>query len=172
MWETKRTKTWSDSWIGKLKDDLRAENANVPVIISMVLPKDMDGELEFKNGVWVSSFSLALPLAQLLRRNLLDVGYQKAVSAHRGEKADHLYEYITGHEFRQQVEAMIEAYFQMKKQITKERTAYERMWKQREKQIDRLFGSTTNVVGAIQGEVGQTAFPIKGLELLESNNKK
>ncbi|MFC1710413.1 DUF2130 domain-containing protein, partial [Patescibacteria group bacterium] len=167
LWETKRTKAWSDSWIDKLKDDLRAEKANIPVIVSMVLPKDMDGELGFKDGVWISSFSLALPLAQLLRKNLLDVGYQKAVSAHRGEKADHLYEYITSHEFRQQVEAMIEVYVQMKGQVTKERVAYEKMWKQREKQVDRLFSSTANVVGAIQGEVGQTAFQIKGLELLE-----
>jgi len=167
LWETKRTKAWSDSWVDKLKKDLRAEKANIPVIVSIKLPRDMDNEIEFRDGVWISSFKLALPLAQLLRRNLLDVGYQKALSTHRGEKTDRLYEYITSHEFRQQVEAMVEVYFQMKNQITKEKVVYEKMWRSREKQVDKLFSSTANVVGSIQGEVGQTAFQIKGLELKE-----
>lgn len=167
LWETKRTKAWKDDWIEKLKKDLRAEKANIPVIVSAVLPKEADNEIWHKDGVWISSFKLAIPLAQLLRKNLLDVGYQKAVAEHSGEKADHLYKYITSHEFRQQVEAMIEVYVGMKGQITKERVSYERMWQAREKQVDKLFSSTANIVGAIQGEVGQTAFQVKGLELEE-----
>ena len=170
LWETKRTKAWSDSWIDKLKDDLRAEKANIPVIVTTTLPKEFKTELGFKNGVWIVSFNLAISLAQLLRKNLLDIGYQKAVATHKDEKATDLYEYITSHEFRQQVEAMVESYFQMKTQISKERVAYEKMWQTREKQVDKLFRSTGNIVGAIQGEVGQTALPIKGLELLESEN--
>jgi hypothetical protein len=174
LWETKRTKAWKDDWIEKLKKDLRAEKANIPVIVSAVLPKEADNEIWHKDGVWISNFKLAIPLAQLLRKNLLDVGYQKAVTEHSGEKADHLYKYITSHEFRQQVEAMVEVYFQMKNQITKERITYEKMWGSREKQVDKLFSSTANVVGSIQGEVGQTAFQIKGLELkeLDDGNKE
>lgn len=172
LWETKRTKAWSDSWIDKLKEDLRAEKANIPVIVTTSLPKEFKTELGLKNGVWVVSFNLAISLAQLLRKNLLDVGYQKAVATHKDEKATDLYEYITSHEFRQQVEAMVEAYFQMKTQISKERVAYGKMWQVREKQVDKLFKSTGNIVGAIQGEVGQTALPIKGLELLELEDGK
>ena len=167
LWETKRTKAWSDAWIDKLKQDLRAESANIPVIVSTVLPKEFDQDMDIKDGVWITSFSLAIPLARLLRKNLLDVGYQKAVSAHQGEKADRLYEYITSHQFRQQVEAMLEVYMQMKTQITKERVAYEKMWQTREKQVDRLFSSTANIYGSIQGEVGSSALPIKGLDLPE-----
>lgn len=167
LWETKRTKAWVDKWISKLKDDLRAEKANVPVIVSQVLPKDINSELGFKHGVWVVSFTLALPLALLLRKNLLDVGFQKAVSSHRGKKADHLYEYITSHEFRQQIEAIVETYTEIKQQITKEKAVLERIWKVREKQADRLLTSTARVVGSIQGEVGERALPVKGLDLLE-----
>lgn len=167
LWETKRTKAWDDKWPEKLKEDLRAEKANIPVIVSTIMPKEFKNQLDLKNGVWVVSFELAISLAHLLRKNLLDVGYQKAVSIHKGEKAENLYEYITGHEFRQQVEAMVETYFQMRNQITKERAAYEKMWQSREKQVDKLFTATANIAGSIQGEIGQGTFQIKGLELLE-----
>ena len=172
LWETKRTKIWADKWLDKLKQDLRAEKANIPVIVSTVMPKEFKTQLGLKNGVWVVSFELAVSLAHLLRKNLFDVGYQMAVSTHKEEKAENLYEYITSHEFRQQVEAMVETYFQMKNQITKERAAYEKMWQSREKQADKLFKSTANIVGNIQGEIGQGTFQIKGLELLELESGK
>ncbi len=172
LWENKRTKSWSEGWIEKLKADLRNEKANIPVIVTSALPNDTHTPISFRNGVYVTTFNMAIPLAHLLRKNLLDVGYQKAVSAHRGEKADNLYEYITGHEFRQQVEAMVDSYMSLKTQITKERIAYEKMWKERETQIDKLLISTANVVGSIQGEVGGNLLQIKGLDLpqLEESN--
>ncbi|HLE48754.1 MAG TPA: DUF2130 domain-containing protein [Patescibacteria group bacterium] len=166
LWEVKRTKAWTDSWVSKLKSDLRKEKSNIPVIISITLPKNVDG-FGFYDGVWVTSFSLVVPLALVLRKNLLDVAYQKAVSVHKGDKSENLYEYITSHEFRQQVEAMVEVYRDMQSQLEKERTSFERIWKVREGQLQRLLGSTANVVGSIQGKVGQTALPIKGLDLLE-----
>lgn len=172
LWETKRTKNWSDSWILKLKSDLRSEKANIPVIVSSALPKEMGGGFGLKDGVWVVGYSLIMPLAVLLRKNLLEVGYQKAVSSHRGKKSDILYEYITGHEFKQQVEAMVEVYREMEEQIGKEKAAYERMWKLREGQMQRLIKATANVVGSIQGKVGQAAFDIKKLELIESGENE
>ena len=108
-----------------------------------------------------------MPLATLLRKNLLDIGFQKVVSAHRGEKADYLYEYVTSHEFRQQLEALIEVYNEMQIQLEKEKMAYERIWKAREGQIKRLMTSTASVVGSIQGRVGSSTLQIKGLDLLE-----
>jgi len=172
LWETKRTKAWSDSWIGKLKKDLRKEKANIPVIVSGVLPKGIENGFGLKDGVWVVGYSFVLPLAILLRKNLLDVGFVKAVSSHRGKKADFLYEYITGHEFKQQVEAIIEVYKEMQEQIVKEKAAYERIWKAREGQITRLLTSTASIVGSIQGKVGQAAFEIGQLELIEGGGRK
>ena len=173
LWETKRTKVWGGDWIEKLKHDLRAEKADIPVIVSTVMPKEFKNPLGHKDGVEIVSFELAIPLAQLLRKRLLEVGFQKVAAAHKGGKAEDLYNYIiTGHEFRQQVEAMVETFFQMKNQIVKERAAYERMWQEREKQADKLLNSTANIAGSIQGEIGQGSFQIKGLELLELESGK
>lgn len=167
LWESKRTKAWTDEWLTKLKSDLRAEKANIPVIVTSALPKDIKSGMGLKDGVWVTTYELALPLAGLLRKNLLDVAFQKAVSLHRGEKADLLYEFITGHEFRQQVEAMVEVYKEMGEQISKERIAFEKIWKAREGQLTRLMNSTVGVVGSIQGKIGQSSLQVKGLDLLE-----
>jgi len=167
LWEIKRTKAWTDSWVSKLKEDLRSEKANVPVIIATTLPKRLESGFGMYEGVWIVAFNLVLPVATIIRKNLLDVAYEKAVSSHKDGKSEVLYDYITSHEFRQQVEAMMEVYREMQDQISKEKAAYERIWKLREGQMQRLVSSTANVVGSIQGRVGQTALPIKGLDLLE-----
>jgi len=170
LWESKRTKAWTDSWINKLKSDLRAEKANIPVIVSSVLPKEIETGMGLKNGVWICSFSLILPLAILLRKNLLDIARQKTAAQYKDQKADILYDYITGHEFRQQVEAMVEVYQEMQEQIDKEKAAYEKIWKARQGQVERLLRSTAGVVGSIQGKIGENALPVKGLELIESES--
>lgn len=166
LWESKRTKEWSDKWLAKLKEDLRSQKANIPIIVSMVLPKEARDGFGIKEGVWICSHQLVLPIATVLRKNLLDVGYQKAVSANRGEKADLLYNYVTSHEFQQQVERIVEAYKEMKDQITKERISFERSWKQREAQAERIIMSAANIVGNMQGRVGASMPQIKGLDLL------
>jgi hypothetical protein len=172
LWESKRTKAWTDEWTSKLKSDLRAEGANIPVIVSETLPKESQSGMGVKDGVWVVSFSLVLPLAVLLRKNLLEVAYQKVVSADKGSKAGMLYEYVTGHEFRQQVEALVEVYHEMQEEINKEKAAFERIWKAREGQLKRFISSTANMCGEIQGAVGPSVIQIKGLELLELQEGK
>lgn len=168
LWESKRTKAWTDEWTAKLKEDLRAEGANIPVIISEALPKEAQSGMGVKEGVWVVSHSLLMPLAILLRKNLLEVAYQKVVSADKGRKADLLYEYVTGHEFRQQLEALVEVYQEMQEEVNREKSAFEKIWKARESQIKRLVFSTANVCGGMQGLIGPSVLQIKGLELLET----
>jgi hypothetical protein len=166
LWEGKQTKTWQDKWLLKLKDDLRAEKANVPVIITSTFPKGAQN-MALREGVWICSYELITTLAVLLRKNLLDIAQQRAFSEYKGEKADLLYEYIVGHEFRQQVEALVEIYQEMHSHIAKERIVFEKSWKVRESQIRRLISSTVNVYGGIQGLLGSSMPQIKGLELLE-----
>jgi len=172
LWESKRTKAWTDDWTVKLKSDLRAEGANVPVIVSETLPKEAQNGLGVKDGVWVVNFALVLPLAILLRKNLLEVAYQKVVSADKGNKANQLYEYVTGHEFRQQVEALVEVYREMQEEINREKSAFERIWKAREAQLQRFISSTASICGRIQGAVGPSTLQIKGLELPELEEGK
>lgn len=166
LWEIKRTKNWVADWIPKLKTDLRSAKANVPVIISEILPKQVDGDMGHVDGVWVVKPKLAIVLATLLRKGLLDVGRQKALAANQGDKASSLYGFVTSHEFAQQVESMVETYQEMTLQVVKERVAYEKLWAQREKQAQKLFMNTASIVGSMQGYIGQASMPkIKGLEL-------
>lgn len=166
LWEIKRTRNWTDGWIAKLKTDLRSAKANIPVIISEVLPKQIEADMGQVDGVWVVKPKLAIVLASLLRKGLLDVGRQKALAANQGDKASALYSFVTSHEFSQQIESMIETYQEMRVQVTKERVAYEKLWAQREKQADKLLMGTANIIGSVQGHVGQASMPrIKGLEL-------
>ncbi len=166
LWEIKRTKNWVDGWIPKLKEDVRSAKASIAIIVTEVMPKQIDEDMGQLQGVWVCKPKLAIIIASLLRKSLLDVGLQKALAENRGDKADALYNFVTSHEFIQQIESMVETYQEMTTQVTKERVAYEKLWAQRDKQAQKLLLSTANIVGSMQGHIGQSSMPrIKGLEL-------
>jgi hypothetical protein len=172
LWEIKRTKNWTEAWIFKLKEDLRSEKANIPIIVTEAMPKDAIGDILLHEGVYVCKPNLAVILGTLLRKSLLDVGRQKALDANRSTNAESLYNFITSHEFVQQIEAMIETYRDMTEQVTKERVAYEKLWAQRDKQAQRLMLGTANIVGSMQGFIGAASMPrIKGLDLLEAGDE-
>ncbi|RYF27530.1 MAG: DUF2130 domain-containing protein [Chloroflexi bacterium] len=151
LWEIKRTKNWVDGWIPKLKDDVRAAKASVAIIVTEVMPKQIEQDMGQLQGVWICKPKLAIIIGSLLRKSLLDVGRQKAMDENRGDKADALYNFVTSHEFIQQIESMVETYTEMATQVTKERVAYEKLWSQREKQAQKLLLSTANIVGSMQG---------------------
>lgn len=167
LWESKRTKNWSDEWLAKLKEDLRSAKAHVPVIVSAVLPKDMFG-FGIKAGVYVCQPRHAIVLAEFLRKHLIEVAYHQFLAENKGGKAEAVYGYLTSHEFRQQVEALAEIYKETMSQISRERAALEKTLTVREIQAQRLLKSTVNIYGSIQGLVGSSLPPVKGLELLES----
>jgi len=172
LWEIKRTKNWVDGWIPKLKEDLRNEKANIPIIVTEIMPKSVSDDIGNVNGVWICKPNTAIVLSTLLRKSLLDAGLQKTLAENRGTKADALYNFITSHEFVQQIEAMVETYQEMTQQITKERTYYVKFWAEREAQAQRLLLGTANIIGSMQGHVGQASMPkIKGLELLEAGDE-
>ncbi|MBP9827035.1 DUF2130 domain-containing protein [Candidatus Saccharibacteria bacterium] len=173
LWEIKRTKNWTDGWIPKLKEDMRNAKANLPVIITEVMPKQITEDMGHFNGVWVTKPKLALVLATLLRKSLLDAGYQRALAENRGGQAEALYSFITSHEFIQQIESMVETYQEIMTQVQKERVAYERMWALRDKQAQKLMLGTANIIGSMQGHIGMASMPkIKGLELLEGSDNE
>lgn len=165
LWEFKRTKHWDDKWIGKLKDDVRNEKAHVAVIVSLELPKEAKDGMGMKEGVWICKSSLVISLAQLLRDKLYEIAREKARNANSTEKAALVYQYLTSHEFQQQVESIVETYAAMREQLQKEKTALERLWKTREAQIEKLFRGTANIIGSIEGR--GASIQIKDLEILE-----
>jgi hypothetical protein len=136
------------------------------------MPKEIETDMGQLHGVWVCKPQLAAVLAALLRKGLLDAGLQKALAQNRGDKADALYSFVTSHEFAHQIESMVETYSEMATQITKERVAYEKIWSQRQKQVERLLLGTANIYGSMQGHIGQASMPrIKGLELLDAGDE-
>ncbi|OGG04984.1 hypothetical protein A2Z33_06865 [Candidatus Gottesmanbacteria bacterium RBG_16_52_11] len=169
LWEAKRTKLWSDDWLVKLKDDLRHAKANIPIIVSAQLPQEAVSGFGFKNGVYVVSFALAVPVAEVFRQKLTEIAREKFISANRGTKGEELYAYITSHQFRQQVESLVEVYQDIHSQIQKERAALEKIWKSRESQVVRLMHATAGMIGSMEGLVGQSFLQIKGLDLDTDN---
>jgi len=167
LWESKRTKAWSDEWLNKLKDDLRSSKANIPVIVTNMLPKNIKNGFGLVDGVWVCEPRLIQPVAEVMRLRLIEAAREKFVSQNRADKSESLYNYVVSHEFRQQVENVVEIYQEMHEQIAKERAAYEKIWKMRESQTQRLLTSTSGIIGSMQGIVGQSLPPVKGLDLLE-----
>lgn len=169
VWESKKTKAWSDGWIQKLKDDQRAIKADLAVIVSAVLPEDVKGFV-FRDGVWICDIKLILALATALRLNLESVAREKIMSVGKNEKMEILYAYLTGVEFKQRVEAIVEAFSSMDDGLKKERMAYEKLWAEREKQIRKVMNNTIGMYGDLSGLV--TLPQIKTLELSEGNNRE
>ncbi len=165
LWESKRTKAWSDGWITKLKEDRLRDKANAVAIVSEVVPQEVKSGMGLKDGVWICSPKLVVPLALLLHKAIEDAARQKFVSDRRQTDAERVYNYVTSHEFNQLAQSMLETYMEMEKQIAHERAAYEKIWKQREAQVARLKLGVSGIMGQLQDAAGPALPPIKNLEL-------
>jgi len=152
IWESKKTKTWVEGWLQKLKDDQRAAKADIAVIISSVLPAGAD-EISQREGVWVCDIKLAVSIANLLRQTLISVCREKTMSVGKNEKMEVLYSYLSGVEFRQRIEAIVEAFQCLHGGLQKERIVQEKSWAEREKQILRVMKNTIGIYGDINGVV-------------------
>jgi len=164
IWESKRTKAWSDSWIEKLKEDQRNAKADIAVIVSVTMPKDITGIGQI-NGVWVTDYTLATSLAMALRMVLIEVAKVKTAIEGKSGKMEMLYEYLSGPEFRQQIEGIVEAFVSMKNDLDAEKRAMEKIWAKREKQIEKVVRNTSRMYGSLQGIIGSTLPELKALEL-------
>jgi hypothetical protein len=169
LWEIKRTKNWVDGWIPKLKEDLRSQKANIPIIVTETMPKSISLDMGQLNGVWICRPHVAVILGTLLRKSIIDAGLQKSLASDRGSKADALYNFVTSHEFTQQIESMVDTYQTMYEQVSKERTYFNRFWAEREAQAQRLLLGTVHIIGSMQGQIGRSSMPsIKGIDLPEA----
>lgn len=170
LWECKRAE-WSEKWIERLRLNQRADNSNLAVIVSNNLPKDAtDGFINRGDDIWICSLSLVAPVAVALRKILLDAAFQRALAVNKGEKKEDLFAYITSTGFIQPVKTIVEVYKETILQISKERGAYEKIWRQRESQAQRIINSMASIVGNIQGKIGASALQIKELDLIEDNS--
>jgi hypothetical protein len=153
IYESKRTKDFANDWIEKLKADMRQLGADVAVIVTQAMPKDMDRFGE-KDGVYICTFSEIRSVALLLRNGLLKVADVRKSGENKGDKMVMLYDYLTGHEFSEQWKAIREGFMSMKLSIQKERDAMERLWKSREKQLEKVLLNAAHIRGSVEGIAG------------------
>jgi hypothetical protein len=154
IYESKRTKDFGGDWIEKLKADMRSQGADVAVIVTQAMPKDMDGFGE-KNGVWICSFADVRALVSVLRDGILKIFTATKNQQNRGDKMHLLYDYLTSNEFAEQWKAVREGFMSMRISIQKERDAMEKLWKAREKQLEKVLLNAAHIRGSIDGIAGQ-----------------
>lgn len=163
-YESKRTKEFSSSWIDKFKEDMRAIGADLGVIVTQTMPKDMArfGERE---GVWICTYEEFKALSYVLRDSLLRINTVKVVQANKGDKMSVLYDYLTSAEFRMSVESIVEGFTNLQDGLNKEKRAMQKIWKEREKQIEKVINSTIGMYGSVKGIAGSAVQDISVLEL-------
>jgi len=162
LWESKRTKNWSDGWLVKLREDQRQAKAELAVIVSQALPKDVD-TFDLVDGVWVVHPKAALPVAMALRHSLMEVAAARQAGEGQQTKMEMVYDYLMGPRFRQRVQAIVEAFSTMQEDLDKERKAIMKQWAKREEQIGRVMQATVGMYGDLQGIAGKSLKEIEGL---------
>ncbi len=172
LWESKRTKNWSDSWLAKLRGDQRTAKAEIAVLISQALPKDIES-FGHVDGVWVTAPQYAFPLVFSLRQTLIEVANSKQSQEGQQTKMELVYDYLTGPRFRHRVEAIVEKFSDMQADLDREKKTMTRLWAKRDAQIQGVIESTVGMYGDLQGIAGRALQEIEGLEmqLIESDLK-
>ncbi|MGA9267125.1 MAG: DUF2130 domain-containing protein, partial [Rhodomicrobium sp.] len=163
LWESKRTRNWSDGWLQKLRDDQRMAKADAAIIVSQALPKTIEtfGQID---GIWVASPKCAVALAIAIRCLLIEVTAARKSGDGQQSKMEAMYQYLTGPRFRHRVEAIVEKFSEMQGDLEKERKAMQKAWAKREQQIRGVIDATAGMYGDMQGIAGRSLQEIEGLD--------
>jgi hypothetical protein len=164
LWESKRTKNWSDTWLPKIRDDQRTAKADFAVIVTQALPKGVE-TFGLVDDVWVTGWRTFVPLAFALRQTLQETSLARQAGEGQQTKMELVYQYLTGPRFRARVTAIIEKFEDMQSDLTKERAAVMKMWAKREQQIQAVLAATAGMYGDLQGIAGQAIETIEALDI-------
>jgi hypothetical protein len=163
-YESKRTKDFQGSWIEKFKTDMREKGADIGVLVTEAMPSDMQ-RMGMRDGVWVCSYEEFKGLCNVLRESIIQVSTALGSQVNKGDKMQLLYDYLTSNSFRMQVEAIVEGFSSMKTALDSEKRAMQRIWKEREKQIEKVINNTIDMHASIRGIAGNAIQAVKALEL-------
>lgn len=164
LWESKRTLRWNEAWLAKLRQDQREAKAEIAILVTQAMPDGVNS-FEFLDGVWVSSPMLAVPLGMALRAGLVDTATARCAADGQQTKMAILYQYLTGPQFRQRVEALVEAFRALKEDLESEKRAMIKRWAAREKQLEIVMHATVGMYGDLKGIAGKTLPEIEGMDL-------
>ncbi len=163
-YESKRSKSFQPGWIEKFKSDIRDKNANIGVLVTEIMPPDME-RFGLKDGVWICSYEEFKGLCTVLRESIIQLSTAIITQENKGDKMGMLYDFLTSNEFKLQIEAIVEGFTQMKTDLESEQRSMRSIWKKREKQIDKVLLNTTDMYGSIRGIAGNAVQAIALLEL-------
>ncbi len=168
-YESKRTKDFQHSWIEKFKADIRDKSADIGVLVTEVMPSDMD-RMGLKDGIWICNYEEFKGLCAVLRESIIQLSLAISTQENKGDKMHMLYDFLTSSTFRMQVEAIVEGFSQMKADLESEKRSMQRIWKQREKQIEKVITNTIDMYGSVKGIAGNAIQPVQALELGEGES--
>lgn len=163
-YESKRTKDFQPSWIEKFKADIRDKGANIGVLVTEVMPSDMD-RMGLKDGIWICNYKEFKGLCAVIRESIVQLSLAVSSQENKGDKMHMLYDYLTSNTFRMQMEAIVEGFTQMKTDLESEKRSMQRIWKQRDKQIEKVITNTIDMYGSVKGIAGNAIQSVKALEL-------
>ena len=171
-YESKRTKAFQPAWIEKFKNDIRLKRANIGVLVTEVMPSGMD-RMGMRDGIWICTYEEFKGLSAVLRQSLIQVSQAVQAQENKGDKMSMLYDFLTSNEFRLQIEGIVEGFTQMQGDLDAEKRAMQRIWKQREKQIEKVVHNTLGMYGSIRGIAGNAVQTVRALELdfIEEENE-
>jgi hypothetical protein len=164
LWEFKRTKNWSDGWLAKLREDQRNAKADIALIVSQTLPRDVE-TFDLIDGVWVAHPRCAVPVAVALRQSLIELAGARSAQQGQQTKMELMYQYLTGPRFRQRLEGIVEKFDELKEDLDKERKFMNRIWSKREGQIQSVIETTVGMYGDLQGIAGKALPEIPSLDM-------
>ncbi len=167
IYESKRTKAWSNAWVDKLKADMRNSNCDVAILVTQVYPKGMN-QFGERDGIWICNFNEVSSVAYLLRSGIIRIQEVQRMQENKGDKMQMLYDYLTGNEFRGQMAAIVEGFMSMKQSISRERIQMEKLWKEREKQLEKVLLNTSGMYGSVKGIAGASVLDIPLLDAAET----
>lgn len=169
-YESKRTKDFQPTWIEKFKADIREKGADIGVLVTEVMPSDMD-RMGLKDGIWICNYEEFKGLCSVLRESIIQLSVAISSQENKGDKMHMLYDFLTSNTFRMQVEAIVEGFTQMKSDLESEKRSMQRIWKQRDKQIEKVITNTIDMYGSIKGIAGNAIQSVKALELPEPDDE-
>ncbi len=167
-YESKRTKAFQPSWMEKFKADIRDKNANIGVLVTEVMPPDME-RFGMRDGVWICTFEEFKGLCAVLRESIVQISTAIITQDNKGDKMGMLYDFLTSNEFKLQIEAIVEGFTQMKTDLESEQRSMRGIWKKREKQIEKVLLNTAGMYGSIKGIAGNSLQSVPLLELPEDD---
>ncbi len=167
-YESKRTKSFQPSWIEKFKNDIRVKKANIGVLVTEVMPSGME-RMGMKDGIWICTFDEFKGLSAVLRQSIIQINMSVQSQENKGDKMVMLYDFLTSNEFHLQMEGIVEGFTQMQNDLNSEKRSMQRIWSQREKQIEKVIANAINMYGSIRGIAGSAVQSIKALEFEDDN---